>query len=118
MGRDGVEIVWVAYSPPKGDPSRGVEPTTESIREDLVTLKAAGFTGLVTYGSSGVLGRELPEVAKATGFKGVIVGIWDPSNPYEIAAAKKAAQFPIVLGFCVGNEGWNSVITCPHSLLR
>ena len=33
------------------------------------------------------------------------MGIWNPKDAQEIAAAKNAANIPIVLGFCVGNEG-------------
>ena len=98
-------IVWVAYSPPTADPDRGIEATPEAIGEDLIILRKAGFTGLVTYSSSGVLGRELPVLAEALGFQGLILGIWDPSSQEEIAAASAAAKLPIVLGFCVGNEG-------------
>lgn len=98
-------IVWVGYSPPKADPTRGIEATAESMREDLNLLHKAGFTGLVTYSSSGILGRELPKFAQTAGFQGLIIGIWDPSSQTEIAAAKEAAKNPIVLGFCVGNEG-------------
>jgi len=98
-------IVWVAYSPPTADPDKGIEAAPESIREDLAALRQAGFTGLVTYSSSGVLGRELPTLAQSQGFQGLIMGIWDPSNQEEIAVAEAAAEYPIVLGFCVGNEG-------------
>jgi len=98
-------IVWVAYSPPTADPDRGVEATPEAIHEDLTVLRNAGFTGLVTYSSSGVLGRELPALAESLGFQRLIMGIWDPFNQEEIAVADAAAELPIVLGFCVGNEG-------------
>ena len=98
-------IVWAAYSPPTADPEEGIEATTEAIGQDLITLRKAGFTGLVTYSSSGVLGHELPVLAEAFGFEGLIMGIWDPTNQEEIAAAEVAARSPIVLGFCVGNEG-------------
>lgn len=98
-------IVWVAYSPPEADPDKGVEASPESVREDLAVLRQVGFTGLVTYGSSGVLGRELPTLAQSQGFQGLIMGIWDPFNQEEIAAAEAAAELSMVLGFCVGNEG-------------
>jgi exo-beta-1,3-glucanase (GH17 family) len=100
-----LRIVWVAYSPPSADPGKGVEPTPTAISEDLAVLRKAGFTGLVTYGSSGLLGRELPALAQSQGFQGLIPGIWNPSNQEEISAAEAAAKNPIVLGFCVGNEG-------------
>jgi exo-beta-1,3-glucanase (GH17 family) len=98
-------IVWVGYSPPTADPTKGIEATPDAIRTDLAALRKAGFTGLVTYSSSGVLGSELPGLAQEQGFEGIIMGIWDPASPKEISAAKASAKAPIVLGFCVGNEG-------------
>lgn len=98
-------IVWVDYSPPNADPDKGTQATPESISEDIAVLRGAGFTGLVTYSSLGVLGRELPALAESQGFDGLIMGIWDPLNQEELAAAKAASKVPIVLGFCVGNEG-------------
>ena len=99
------QIRWVAYFPPTADPTKGIEATPEAIQEDLKVLRKAGFTGLVTYSSSGVLGVELPQIAEAEGFQGLIMGIWDPKNEDELMAAKVASNLPIVLGFCVGNEG-------------
>lgn len=98
-------ILWVGYTPPSSDPVKGVEATPEAIREDLSVLRKAGFNGLVTYASSGMLGRELPGLAEALGFQGLILGIWDPANQDELSAAKAAARNPVVVGFCVGNEG-------------
>jgi exo-beta-1,3-glucanase (GH17 family) len=98
-------IVWVGYSPPSSNPLKQIEATTAAIRADLTVLRKAGFTGVVTYSSSGLLGRELPALAQSLGFEGIIIGIWDPTNAKEIAAAKAAASSPIVVGYCVGNEG-------------
>jgi exo-beta-1,3-glucanase (GH17 family) len=78
---------------------------SETIRQDLDVLCRAKFTGLVTYSSSGFMGKEFPRIAQAMGIKGIIPGIWDPNNPQEIAAAIAAASNPIVLGYCVGNAG-------------
>jgi exo-beta-1,3-glucanase (GH17 family) len=100
-------LVWVAYFPTQANPNTGLEPTRASIDADLTLLRKAGFTGLVTYGSSGFTGRELPALAEANGFGGLIVGVWDPKNAGEMAAAKGAASSRIVLGYCVGNEGMN-----------
>lgn len=102
------ELVWVAYSPPTSNPNRGLEATTADINKDLAVLRKYGFTGLVTYGSSGVLGHELPALAKAHGFRGIIMGVWDPTNQDELAVARVSAQNPIVVGLCVGNEGLGS----------
>ncbi|WP_143288313.1 hypothetical protein [Calothrix rhizosoleniae] len=98
-------IVWVAYSPTNANPHKGIEATAKSIREDLAVLRQAGFTGLVTYGASGIMGREFPKIAQSEGFQGLIMGIWNPSSSEEMAMAKAAAKNPIILGFCVGNEG-------------
>jgi exo-beta-1,3-glucanase (GH17 family) len=98
-------IVWVAYSPTKANPNQGFEASVADMREDLVVLRNAGFTGLVTYSSVGVMSRDLPGLAQSLGFQGLIVGVWDPSSTEELTAAKTAASNPIVLGFCVGNEG-------------
>lgn len=99
------EIVWVAYAPTTANPNQAIEPTVESLKEDLLVLRKAGFTGLVTYGCSGVLGQKLPELAQKEKFQGLILGIWDPTNQKEIAAAIAVSGNPIVLGYCVGNEG-------------
>jgi exo-beta-1,3-glucanase (GH17 family) len=98
-------IRWIAYFPTNADPNEGVEASVESIRQDLSVLRAAGFDGLVTYSAGGMTGRELPDLAQEQGFVGLIVGVWDPANQAEIANAKAAAQNPIVLGYCIGNEG-------------
>jgi exo-beta-1,3-glucanase (GH17 family) len=82
-----------------------VEPTTEDIRRDLITLRQAGFSGLVTYGATGAMGRELPKIAESLGFEGLIMGIWDPGNQDELKIALSQSNSPIVLGYCVGNEG-------------
>lgn len=98
-------IVWVAYSPPSADPNEDIEATPGAIREDLSVLREAGFTGLVTYGSAGIMGSQFPVLAEEAGFDGLIMGIWDPFNPEEIEAAEAASKRLIVLGYCVGNEG-------------
>ncbi len=98
-------IVWVAYASPSSDPENGVEPTPENIRRELLTLRKAGFTGLVTYGSQGVMGSGLVSLAESLGFQGVILGVWDPADRDELDAAKSQAQSSLVLGYCVGNEG-------------
>jgi len=83
-----------------------IEATPEALEEDLLLLRRAGFTGLITYTANGVQGEKLTELASALGFKGLIVGIWDPKNPKELEAAKCCASNPIVLGYSVGNEGY------------
>jgi len=100
------DIVWVDYSP-SSSPNNGIETTSNEIIADLNLLRDAGFNGLVTYGSTGILGRELPALAQEAGFEGLIMGIWDPNSQGEYDAAINAAQNNIVLGYCIGNEGFN-----------
>src|SRR5882672_11160610 len=81
---------WVDYSPSTGNPNQGIEPSVDSIRQDLAVLRKAHFTGLVTYGSKGRLGNELLTLAKDAGFAGVVIGVWNPADADEVAAAKRA----------------------------
>jgi exo-beta-1,3-glucanase (GH17 family) len=101
------DIVWVDYTPSPSNLNTGHETTPDEILADLAVLRNAGFTGLVTYASTGILGRELPALAQDAGFKGLIMGIWDPDSQEEYEAALQAAQNTIVLGYCIGNEGLN-----------
>ena len=84
------DIVWVTYSPPNADPNKGLETSLDDIRADLEVLREAGFTGLVTYDSRGVMGKDLPVIAEEAGFDGLIMGIWDPANEEELSNAKAA----------------------------
>ncbi len=96
---------WVAYAPPLADPDKGIEASAQMIADDVAVLRRAGFTGLVSYSSTGTVGRHLPQLAQSAGFKGLILGVWDPANNDELASAEQAASTSIVLGYSVGNEG-------------
>jgi exo-beta-1,3-glucanase (GH17 family) len=99
-------IKWVAYSSPNPNTEPGFfQPSPETIRKDLLTLKKAGFTGLVTYSSFGVMGKDFPYIADELGFDGIIMGVWDPGNQSEFKNAIEAARLPGVVGFSIGNEG-------------
>lgn len=95
-------LKWVAYSPTNFDPDRSTYPSEDSIREDLLALYRCGFSGIITYGSYGIL-AEIPRLANETGFNGVIMGIWDINNFEELSNATAANNF--VDGYCAGNEG-------------
>ena len=95
---------WIGFSPTNFDPIQGIEPTPESLHQDLKVLKKAGFDGIITYGSGGKLGHQLPSIAAAEGFY-QIIGIWNPLDIEEIAVAKANAKLPHVIALCVGNEG-------------
>jgi exo-beta-1,3-glucanase (GH17 family) len=64
-------------------------------------LRRAGFNGLVTYGADTII----HQVAQEEDFQGMILGVWDPTNPEEMHIAKEAAQYDVAIGYVVGNEG-------------
>jgi exo-beta-1,3-glucanase (GH17 family) len=99
-------IRWVAYGSPNVISNQGSYPQQiESIYKDLMVLKKAGFNGLVTYGSSGIMGKAFPAIAQSLGYEGLIMGIWNPSNRNELNNARNASDLPIVMGYGIGNEG-------------
>ena len=95
-------LQWVAYAPTHFNPQKNIYPGGLSIEEDLKLLKRAGFNGIITYGSLGSL-AYVPRIAKALGFKGVIMGVWDIKDFREIKNAVDSSSY--VDGYCVGNEG-------------
>ena len=98
-------IRWVTYSSPNPNPDQGFyQPTAETIYQDLTALRKAQFTGLITYASAGIMGKQFLDIAQSLGFKGIIMGIWSPTNQDELNNAKSAASSPIVLGYSIGNE--------------
>lgn len=98
-------LCWVAFTPTNYDPEKGVEPSEQSLRDDLQVLHEAGFNGLVTYTASGAFGSRLPDLAQEAGFQGLIMGVWDPTSRDELDQAAAAAAHPILMGYVVGNEG-------------
>jgi exo-beta-1,3-glucanase (GH17 family) len=99
-------IRWVAYSSPNAVSSQGsYQLTIETMYKDLMVLKKAGFNGLITYGSAGIMGRVFPTMAQSLGYQAIIMGIWNPSNQNELNNAKNASALPIVMGYGVGTEG-------------
>ncbi len=99
-------IRWVAYGNPSALPGQdSYQQKIETIRQDLTVLRKAGFSGLVTYGASGIMGGKFLSMAQALGYQGVIMGIWNPSSPNELKNARNASSLPIVLGYSIGNEG-------------
>lgn len=95
----------VAYAPTNFNPNASppIKPSDESIRADLLVLHKAGFDGIVTYGADLI---SIPRIAEEVGLRGILLGVWSPTNRVELAQAKEAAQKSvIVLGVVVGNEG-------------
>ena len=108
-------LCWVAYSPTHFDPTASPVrwPSEEDVRKDLRVLRSAGFGGLVTYASNyqdqSTPGQmlDIPKLAQETGFEGMIVGVWNPTDENELAAAEQASRYPVVAGYSVGNEGFD-----------
>jgi len=98
-------LCWVAYSPTNFDPDQEMYPSEESIQQDLEVLHASGFTGLVTYGANETLGSAVPRLAQEMGFRGLIMGIWDPTSQAEREQAVAAAGYAVTEGYVMGNEG-------------
>jgi exo-beta-1,3-glucanase (GH17 family) len=97
-------IRWITYAPTNFDPTTSppVLPSDDSVRKDLAVLRRAGFDGLVTYGMDIT---SLPHLAKETGFRGLLLGVWNPNSSEELERAKQSANSPLVVGIIVGNEG-------------
>jgi exo-beta-1,3-glucanase (GH17 family) len=75
-----------------------------SIRADLHALRPR-FDALITYDA--VHGAQaVPAIAAELGFRALIIGVWNPFDESELAAALDAArQFPeLVTGVSLGNE--------------
>lgn len=97
---------FIAYNPTSLQVHDGrVTPAVPaSIRADLQALRAR-FDSIVTY--SAVNGSEaIPDAAAELGFRAMIVGVWDPFDAREVAAAlQAAARHPrLIVGVSLGNE--------------
>jgi exo-beta-1,3-glucanase (GH17 family) len=97
---------FVAYQPTSLTVVNGqVTPAqAPGIRADLAVLRHS-FDGLITYDA--IHGNEaLPAIAAALQFHALIIGVWDPLDETQIAAATEAARrFPgLVTGISLGNE--------------
>jgi glucan 1,3-beta-glucosidase len=96
----------VAYQPTSLRVIDGLSTRADpvSIRADLAVLRPR-FDGLVTYGA--IHGAEqIPGIAASLGFKAVIIGVYDPFDPSQMAAALATARAhpDIVVGLSLGNE--------------
>ncbi|MCX6621789.1 MAG: hypothetical protein NTY38_12085 [Acidobacteria bacterium] len=92
---------WIAFAPTNYNPPATI-PSADSIREDMRTLRSAGFDGLITYGAQLT---TVVAIAQEEGFRSVLLGVWDPASREELGLAKEAAVSSIVAGIIVGNEG-------------
>jgi exo-beta-1,3-glucanase (GH17 family) len=80
------------------------EAEAESIRADLALLRPR-FDGLITYDA--VHGaQQIAPIAAQLKFRALIIGVWNPLDPAQIAAALATARsYPqLVAGISLGNE--------------
>jgi len=101
----------ISYSPSQLDPRNPANQNalaTTSLQNDLKTLKAAGFDGLILYGYNESVGPRIAALAKIEGFTILLPGIWDLRSSNEIDGVAKLVQLhrdDFALGVVVGNEG-------------
>ncbi len=103
INQDFAAIRYVAYSPTHWAPGR--QASELDIRGDLQTL-CRTWDGLITYGSKDAL-REIPAIAKEVGFKRMILGVYDVTEPEDFGnAVALIEEFPdLIHSVCLGNEG-------------
>jgi exo-beta-1,3-glucanase (GH17 family) len=95
-------VPWIGYSPLDLDPDIGAYPDVQSLQEDFDVLSHSPFGGVLTFGSERTLGM-VPQIAKRSGMKGVIMGVYDPCNRSELTAAIGMKEY--CDGYCVGHLG-------------
>ncbi|HYM27629.1 MAG TPA: hypothetical protein VET66_05740, partial [Steroidobacteraceae bacterium] len=97
---------FVAYEPTALRVVNGqVTPAdATSIRGDLAALRPR-FDALITYDATHGA-EQIPALATALRYRALIIGIWDPFDEAQLAAALRAArEFPqLVVGISLGNE--------------
>ncbi|MGD8312868.1 MAG: hypothetical protein PVJ66_09755 [Gammaproteobacteria bacterium] len=97
---------FVAYTPTDLKIVSGLvhAASRDRIRRDLAILRE-DFQGLITYScADGV--EEVPAIAKALGYRALILGIWDPLSEREFSNAQRLVKtYPqLIVGISVGNE--------------
>jgi glucan 1,3-beta-glucosidase len=101
------DVSFIAYTPSEFRVLHGkpIPASPESIAEDLQVLRPY-VDGLITYSIANGL-ADVVELADKAGFHAIILGIWSPTDNYEVTmAVTLARQYPkLVRGIVVGNEG-------------
>ncbi len=97
---------FIAYEPTSLRVTEGrfTDADAASIRADLLRLRER-FDALITYDA--IHGAQhIPAIAAELGFHSLIIGVWDPDDEAQLAAALDAARrFPeLVAGISLGNE--------------
>jgi hypothetical protein len=92
---------WVTYDP-SGKYLRGsapVYPPPEEMKTDLLRIKEAGFSGILTTSSDKEM-MVVPSLAKEVGLR-VIMGVWNPADHRELERAVHRAAY--VDAYCIGD---------------
>ncbi|MBS0364324.1 MAG: hypothetical protein JSR67_00700 [Proteobacteria bacterium] len=97
---------FVAYTPTTLQVVNGrtTQADPASIRADLAVLRER-FDALITY--TALNGAQaIPAIAAQLQYRALIIGVWNPLDPAEVAAAIEAARrYPhLVAGISLGNE--------------
>jgi len=98
---------FVAYEPTalKVSDGRVTPADPQSIRADLSVLRPK-FDALITYDARSGAAESIATLAAALKFRALIIGVWDPADNAELAAAVTAARRhpQLVVGVSLGNE--------------
>jgi exo-beta-1,3-glucanase (GH17 family) len=97
---------FIAYQPTslRVVDGRVTDADPAGIRADLVGLRER-FDALITYDA--IHGaQQIPALAAELKFRALIIGVWDPTDEAQVAAALDAARrFPqLIAGISLGNE--------------
>jgi exo-beta-1,3-glucanase (GH17 family) len=97
---------FVGYQPTSLTVTNGrvTSADSDSIRADLTVLRPS-FDSLITYDA--IHGAEkIPAIATALKYRALIIGVWNPLDAAEVAAAGEAARHnpQLVVGVSLGNE--------------
>jgi hypothetical protein len=104
---------WVTYDPSGmtlNEDRQPIYPALSSIETDLDLIRDAGFSGILTSSSDGIM-DQVPQAAKRRDLK-VIMGIWNPTNRREVSRA--ISQGRHVDAYCVGHDGYPDRYTLQH----
>jgi exo-beta-1,3-glucanase (GH17 family) len=105
---------WIAYEPQYFSPYSTRQPTLNSIDQELGWIRDAGYEGIITFSSNGILSR-IPKSAKSKGLS-VIMGVWSPTDRVEIRTALSQRKY--VDAYAVGHNGLHDGRYSYHELIR
>jgi exo-beta-1,3-glucanase (GH17 family) len=110
---------WINYSPSKPfNLYAGNKVEEKQITDELLTLYAAGFRGLSTFGFYNGL-ENIPRIARDIGFEKVISLLWWPNEElYQIEKINLSNNIQYIDSILVGNEVIHKGTTNMHGLYK